>query len=172
MNLLKYKKYLPQFVYGGIDGIVTTFAVVAGSMGAGLSTRTIIILGFANLFADGFSMSVGSYLSKETELDLAKNNNKKEALREAIATFISFLSIGFIPMILFILPFSQSLSNNVKFIVTAIFTFIAFIFIGFLKSKISNKTVRKGILETVSLGTIAAFLAYFAGVILENLLSK
>lgn len=60
--------YLPEFVYGGIDGCVTTFAVVAGSVGADLDINIIIILGLANLLADGFSMSVGGYLSAKSAL--------------------------------------------------------------------------------------------------------
>lgn len=58
-----------DFVYGGIDGAVTTFAVVAGVEGANLSLPIILILGFANLFADGFSMSVGKYLSEKSNLE-------------------------------------------------------------------------------------------------------
>lgn len=65
-SFLKYYEYLGEFVYGGIDGSVTTFAVVAGAAGAGLDSHIIIILGFANLFADGFSMSIGAYLSAKT----------------------------------------------------------------------------------------------------------
>ena len=59
--------WVSDFVYGGIDGAVTTFAVVAGVEGASLSLSVILILGFANLFADGFSMSVGKYLSDKSE---------------------------------------------------------------------------------------------------------
>ena len=62
-------KYLGEFVYGGIDGCVTTFAVVAGAVGANLNSNIILILGFANLLADGFAMSVGAYLSAKTEKD-------------------------------------------------------------------------------------------------------
>ena len=47
------KKYLPSFVYGGIDGGITTFAVVAGSMGAHMSSEIVLVLGFANLLAVG-----------------------------------------------------------------------------------------------------------------------
>lgn len=54
---------LRDLVYGAIDGTVTTFAVVSGVAGAGLSERVVIILGLANLLADGFSMAVGNYLS-------------------------------------------------------------------------------------------------------------
>jgi VIT1/CCC1 family predicted Fe2+/Mn2+ transporter len=61
------QNYLREFVYGGIDGAVTTFAVVAGAVGANLDASIIIILGFANLLADGFSMSVGAYLSAKSE---------------------------------------------------------------------------------------------------------
>lgn len=67
--LNKFEDYLGEFVYGGIDGCVTTFAVVAGAVGAGLESSIIIILGFANLFADGFAMSIGAYLSSKSEKD-------------------------------------------------------------------------------------------------------
>ena len=73
----KFENYLGEFVYGGIDGCVTTFAVVAGAVGAGLDSMVIIILGFANLFADGFAMSVGAFLSARTEID---NYNKHKQL--------------------------------------------------------------------------------------------
>jgi len=54
-----FEEYLSEFVYDGIDGTVTTFAVVAGATGASLSASVVIILRFANLVADGFSMGVG-----------------------------------------------------------------------------------------------------------------
>lgn len=63
----QFETYLGELVYGAIDGTVTTFAVVAGAAGAGLSAKIILILGFANLIADGFSMSVGAYLSSQSE---------------------------------------------------------------------------------------------------------
>src|SRR5688500_14019483 len=63
------KSYISEFVYGGIDGTVTTFAVVAGAAGAKLDVSVVIILGMANLIADGFSMSVGNYFSTQAELD-------------------------------------------------------------------------------------------------------
>jgi VIT1/CCC1 family predicted Fe2+/Mn2+ transporter len=74
----RYQDYLGEFVYGGIDGSVTTFAVVAGSVGAGLDSSVIIILGFANLLADGFSMSVGAYLSTKSELQNYQKHRRIE----------------------------------------------------------------------------------------------
>ena len=61
--------YLHDMVYGGIDGTVTTFAVVAGVAGADLGIVVLLILGFANLFADGFSMAAANYLSTRTQLE-------------------------------------------------------------------------------------------------------
>jgi VIT1/CCC1 family predicted Fe2+/Mn2+ transporter len=61
--------YLRDWVYGGIDGTVTTFAIVAGAVGADLSNRYLLILGAANLLADGFSMAAANYSGTKTEHD-------------------------------------------------------------------------------------------------------
>ena len=68
---------LGDFVLGGVDGVVTTFAVVAGSAGGGLSAAAVIILGLANLVADGFSMAVSNYLgtrSRQQEVSRARRD--------------------------------------------------------------------------------------------------
>jgi vacuolar iron transporter family protein len=59
--------YLRDWIYGGVDGAVTTFAVVAGVVGAELSTAVILVMGFANLAADGFSMAASNYLGTKAE---------------------------------------------------------------------------------------------------------
>jgi VIT1/CCC1 family predicted Fe2+/Mn2+ transporter len=61
--------YLRDWVYGGIDGTVTTFAVVAGVTGADLSTKALLILGAANLFADGFSMAAANFSGTKAEME-------------------------------------------------------------------------------------------------------
>ncbi len=61
--------YLRDWVYGGIDGTVTTFAVVAGVVGADLSTKALLILGAANLVADGFSMAAANYSGTKAEIE-------------------------------------------------------------------------------------------------------
>jgi VIT1/CCC1 family predicted Fe2+/Mn2+ transporter len=63
------QSYLRDWVYGGIDGAVTTFAVAAGVAGASLSPQVVLILGFANLVADGFSMAVANYSGTKTEIE-------------------------------------------------------------------------------------------------------
>ena len=74
----KWQDYIGEFVYGGIDGSVTTFAVVAGSAGANLDSSVVIILGFANLIADGFATSVGSYLSNKSEKENYEKHQRIE----------------------------------------------------------------------------------------------
>lgn len=61
--------YIRDFIYGGIDGAVTTFAVVSGVSGAELSPSIVLILGFANLAADGFSMAASNFLGTRAEQD-------------------------------------------------------------------------------------------------------
>jgi len=63
------KSYISDFVFAGIDGTVTTFAVVSGVEGAALSPAIVLILGFANLLADGFSMAVGNYMGLKSTLE-------------------------------------------------------------------------------------------------------
>jgi len=63
------QNYLRDWIYGGIDGSVTTFAVVTGVVGAHLSPAIIVIMGFANLFADGFSMAASNFLGTKAEHD-------------------------------------------------------------------------------------------------------
>ena len=68
------RDYAKSIVYGGMDGIVTTFAVVAGAVGGNLGIKPILILGFSNLLADGFSMAVGDYLSSTKSCKKCRSN--------------------------------------------------------------------------------------------------
>ena len=67
------QNYLRDWVYGGIDGAVTTFAVVSGVVGAQLSSGVILVLGAANLLADGFSMAASNYLATKAEREDAEH---------------------------------------------------------------------------------------------------
>lgn len=79
------QSYLRDWVYGGIDGTATTFAIVAGVVGAHLSPRVILILGGANLIADGFAMAAGNYLATRSELEEFRHTEAVE--RRHIKTF-------------------------------------------------------------------------------------
>ena len=82
------RHYLPDLVYGANDGVITTFAVVCGVVGAGLSSTVILILGFANLVADGFSMGASNYLSRRSYPDAVDRDEPEVAVRHAVATIV------------------------------------------------------------------------------------
>jgi len=73
------KQNISDAVLGGIDGCITTFAVVSGSVGAGFPSSVAVILGFANLFADGFSMAISNYESNKAELEFFESIRQSEA---------------------------------------------------------------------------------------------
>ena len=72
-------KYVGEVVYGGLDGIVTTFAIVSGVAGAALGAGVVLILGLANLLADGLSMATGAYLSSKSEREYYDEERRREA---------------------------------------------------------------------------------------------
>ena len=81
-TLLKHKRfgrYIKDIIYGANDGIITTFAVVAGVAGAALDEITIVVLGLASLIADGFSMAVSNYLGSQSEKEFFKRERDVES---------------------------------------------------------------------------------------------
>lgn len=162
--------YLSEFVYGGIDGIVTTFAVISGVLGAGLQISVILILGFANLFADGFSMAVSDYLSSKSDNEV---NNVPEKMQEgpfksATATFFSFVTMGFIPLIPFVLSLFLTLPVG-TFLLSAVATAVAFVLIGYAKARVAHKSVFRAVSETLIIGGAAAAIAFGVGYTLQNI---
>jgi len=74
----KVGEHVKSIVFGGLDGIITTFAVISGAVGGGLSVDVILILGFSNLIADGFSMGFGDALSSKAENEYILSEKKRE----------------------------------------------------------------------------------------------
>lgn len=227
----KWEDYIGEFVYGGIDGSVTTFAVVAGSAGANLDSSIVIILGFANLIADGFAMSVGSYLSNKSEQENYDKHKRieywevdhlpekeREEIREiyqekgfegelleqvvdvitadkdrwvdvmmkeelnmmesekspfamGLMTFVSFVLVGIIPLIVYLWDYYSEDATENLFLGSIILTSFAFIGIGWLKSYVAETSRIRSIFETLFLGAAAAVLSYYVGSILEQALS-
>ena len=69
---------IKSLVFGGLDGIITTFAIVSAAVGASLSRRTVIIMGLANLVADAISMGLGDALSEKAEMDYVRREHERE----------------------------------------------------------------------------------------------
>ena len=203
--------------------------MVSGSAGAGLDSSVIIILGFANLIADGFSMSVGSYLSTKSELENFEKHKKmeeweianmpeqereeirqifrekgfrdelleqvvdvitekedrwvdvmmkeelgmmkqpKSPLAMGAVTFISFILVGLIPLLIYVADYITDTAMEHLFTTSIAMTSLAFIGIGFLKSVVNETGKLKSIGETLFLGTAAAVLAYITGNFLDKL---
>lgn len=163
--------YLPEFVYGGMDGAVTTFAIVAGTVGASLSPGIVIVLGFANLFADGISMAGSNYLSTKSEQDLANGEITKDPRKTALMTFVAFVLIGFVPLLSFVAAlFIPRLVGN-EFPVSIILTGIAFVFIGVERVRLSNTGLVRSIAQTLLVGGGAAIISYYIGFFLKMFIS-
>ena len=117
------RHYLPDLVYGANDGIITTFAVVCGVVGADLSVSVILILGFANLVADGFSMGASNFLARRSYADPQERSDGREAARHGSATTLGFLVAGTVPLVAYLLPLSAewSFPTAVALTVTTLF---------------------------------------------------
>lgn len=225
-----FAEYFKEIIYGGIDGIVTTFAVVAGFSGAALSSDTttqltftvVLLFGLANLFADAASMGLGNFLSVRSEKDLYASkrkgevvevqNNTEHEISETIhimqakgfseeqaktlasiyqtneeywvdfmmqhelemsdprgenevftglATFISFMVFGAIPLLPFMVP--SEASAYTIFIYSSAGTFGALVSLGLLKWKVIGTKLAASLFEVVAVGGTAALLAFFVG---------
>ena len=155
-------RLLKASVFGANDGIITTFAIIAGSAGASLSPRVILILGFANLFADGFSMASGSYLGakSEQEFEKAENNNAPKIGSpwvHGFVTFISFNVAGLLPLT----PYVLGLNNRFPF--SAAIVVLSLFVIGASRSKFTRKNWLTGGFEMLLIGGFAALVAYLIG---------
>jgi VIT1/CCC1 family predicted Fe2+/Mn2+ transporter len=162
------RSYLPQFVYGGVDGVVTTFAIIAGVVGANLSLSVILILGFANLLADGLSMAASSYLSSRSEHDLDHPDDDHRGLqisaqKNALATFLAFVLLGLVPLLPFVLSTLAELVQSLAIMLSAVGALIAFVAIGVAKANVTDKGVIRAMLETVLVGGLAAGAAFTVG---------
>jgi vacuolar iron transporter family protein len=162
--------YIRDVVYGANDGIITTFAVVAGVTGGALSPRAVLIVGAANLFADGLSMGVGNYLSirSNESARAAQDLPEEEAspARHGIATFLAFFVAGAIPLIPYVLPMTNGRSLGAS----VLLTFAALFFVGSMRALVTiDKWWWAGI-EMLGLGALVAVAAYGSGAFVSWLL--
>lgn len=169
------QKYLPEFVYGGIDGTITTFAVVSGALGASLASSVVLILGFANLFADGFSMAVSNYLSTKSHHDLDRINLRmhrhggKTPLLTAFATFWAFVIVGLVPLVSFVMAPLTPLIAERRFLLSIILTGGAFVVVGALKGALTHTHKVWSAFSTLVIGAAAAVIAFVVGYLLRSI---
>lgn len=152
-------------MFGANDGIITTFAVVSGVVGASLSNRVILILGFANLLADGVSMGASNYLSRRSDAEVLQDPGRREPARHGVATVIGFISAGVIPLAAYLLP----LPDDARFPAAIGLTFASLFSVGASRSLVTDaRFVRSG-LEMLLVGSLAAGVAYAIGALVSGL---
>ncbi len=153
------RHYLPDLVYGANDGVITTFAVVCGVVGASLSNTVILILGFANLVADGFSMGASNYLSRRSYSEEAQRDAPGVAARHGVATIAGFLSAGIVPLVAYLVP----LPDDARFPATLVLTMGTLFTVGASRSLVTKLGWFRSGTEMLVVGAAAAAVAYGIG---------
>lgn len=155
------RKYLPDIIFGANDGVITTLAVVSGVVGAALSTTVFVILGFANLLADGFSMGASNVLSRRSDPQNDNLPTLADASGHGVATFVGFVTVGVIPLLAYLLPWFEA---N-RFAAAATLGLGALFVVGASRAFFTNRGWFVSGLEMLLIGTLAAMVAYGVGAI-------
>ena len=165
-----YRHYIRDLVYGGIDGIVTTFAVVAGVTGGALSARAVLIVGIANLVADGLSMGVGNYLGIRSEESARRRESlpelESEPARHGLATLLAFVLAGAVPLLPYLIP---GLAED-QFVLATVLTLVALFGVGAGRSFVTVEGWLVSGLEMLGLGVLVAAAAYGSGALVAAML--
>jgi VIT1/CCC1 family predicted Fe2+/Mn2+ transporter len=162
------RHYLRDMVYGATDGIITTFAVVAGVAGGALSPRVALIIGAANLVADGLSMAVGNYLSIDSHEGVRRAAGlpieESEPARHALATFLAFAFAGVLPL----LPYILTHDSAWQFPAAIVLTLAALFGTGLFRAAVTGEDWRLSGLQMLGLGAAVALVAYLAGLLIAG----
>jgi VIT1/CCC1 family predicted Fe2+/Mn2+ transporter len=165
------RKYLPECVYGGVDGLVTTFAIVTASIGIGASAGTILVLGVANVLADAWSMGSSDYLSSHSGVETGeRSHDEKPPFNTAFATFIAFVAVGFVPLVPFIVAlFVPTYSAYAAGWTAVIATMTTFAIVGYVSGTVSGASRKKSAARTFMVGAVAAVIAFGVGYLMRDL---
>lgn len=173
MSKIIEPKVLKAAVLGANDGIITTFAVVAGVVGAGLPVVTILILGIANMIADGISMALGDYLGEQSARQMQGGSQQPISNflhSTSFVTFAAFVIAGTLPLLPYILNFTGlPLPENTQFPLSIISTGAALFIIGSMRTIITKHGWLRSGVEMFSVGALAAAVAYLLGAFIEQL---
>jgi VIT1/CCC1 family predicted Fe2+/Mn2+ transporter len=148
------RHYIGDLVYGSNDGLVTTFAAVAGVEGGALSPATVLIVGVANLAADGLSMGIGNYLAIRARESAREADNlpedESQPVRHGLATFVAFVVAGAIPL----LPYLVAPSNPLRGWSSALLALATLFAVGAARGAVTNRRWWKTGLEVLTLGAV------------------
>ena len=157
------RHYIRDLVYGANDGIITTFAVVSGVAGGQLSQLAVLVIGAANLAADGVSMGVGNFLAIRADEQAREAEGLPELERHpwkhGLATLLAFVVAGVVPL----LPYVLRIGAPGQLIASTAATFATLFLLGALRALITKDRWWMTGLETLLLGAVVAGAAYGAG---------
>jgi VIT1/CCC1 family predicted Fe2+/Mn2+ transporter len=157
------RHYIRDFVYGANDGLITTFAVVSGVSGGSLSHLAVLVVGAANLAADGVSMGVGNLLAIRADERAREAEGLPELERypwkHGLATLVAFVGAGTLPLVPFLLPLDPAW----RVTWSSASTFAALFGLGCVRGVITSERRWRAGLETLALGAVVAIAAYGAG---------
>lgn len=157
--------YLRDTVYGAIDGVVTTLAIIAAVAGAGLSPLVALVLGIANLVADGISMGASNYLGLKSELEQTGRSVKEEMpIRHGMATFGAFVVAGVIPLVAYLAPFA----TDTRFVLALVFGGVTLFGVGALRAPFTRRGVMWSGGEMLLVGGAASLAAYGIGALAQR----
>jgi VIT1/CCC1 family predicted Fe2+/Mn2+ transporter len=163
------RHYIGDLVYGANDGVITTFAVVAGVTGGTLEPVSVLILGAANLLADGLSMGVGNYLAirSDERVREAQRLPEQEAfpVRHGLATFLAFIVAGAVPLVPYVVP---AISAN-RFAWSTMLSLAVQFIVGAARARVGAGTWWRSGLEMLGLGVLVGAVAYGAGALVSEL---
>jgi vacuolar iron transporter family protein len=163
------RHYIRDLVYGASDGIVTTFAVVSGVAGGSLSPAAVLIVGAANLAADGLSMGVGNFLAiRANERARAADDLPEEEAypsKHGLATFAAFITAGSVPLLPYVVD--TSAANAAPWSVGL--TLATMFGLGAARGFATEETWWKAGLESLIMGSVVAAAAYAAGALVAAL---
>lgn len=152
-------RYLPDLIYGANDGIITTLAVVSGVTGAALSSTIILILGFANLVADGFSMGASNVLSRRSDVQNGAIPTLTTAASHGLATFVGFVLAGIVPLLAYLLPWFE----GARFAAATVLALVTLFAVGSGRAVFTGRGWLVSGLEMLLVGALAAGVAYGIG---------
>jgi VIT1/CCC1 family predicted Fe2+/Mn2+ transporter len=160
-------KFIKPLVFGGLDGLTTTLALVWGSIAVGeerVSPIAAFVLGIANLLATGISMGIGDYVGTLAELEASKGKMDSQevrlgALRSGLTMFCSFIGFGSIPLMAFLPAFGTLLLRRT---VSTILCLISLLFLGYIRGIVTNSGKFRSAFTMLSLGSGAAGVSFGA----------
>lgn len=160
--------YLRDIVYGGLDGVVTTLAIIAGTAGAALEPRIGLILGVANLVADGLSMGASNYLGLKSELEqTGRSVAAEQPLRHGMATTAAFSAAGAVPLLAYLLADAPGQS---VFRWAVLLSAVALLVLGVLRARLAGNRPARSAVEVLLVGALASGAAYGVGALAQWLI--